>query len=214
METFTTCGANICISLCVLAFQFLQLQRWAGARQSRGPDASSKDAPAGLSLGIPRRLPRASCSPLAPRELLRHPTSQDGGSHPSHQHHKPAAQAGQRPAADTDQTRRPQQGQGEEREGQEFAPHRQFGLVLVRLWPPNYVPWKWICQFLFHLRFFVASVDTKQMLPIKLSSRDSDGGHKARRPVSPYQPQHSHSGKTNNRTRHCRPSLDEPYPAV
>ncbi|XP_016351133.1 rho guanine nucleotide exchange factor 18-like isoform X2 [Sinocyclocheilus anshuiensis] len=38
-----------------------------------------------------------------------------------------------------------------------------------------------------------ASVDMKQMLPIKLSSRDSDGGHKARRPISPHQPQHSHS---------------------
>ncbi|XP_058616183.1 rho guanine nucleotide exchange factor 18-like isoform X1 [Onychostoma macrolepis] len=39
----------------------------------------------------------------------------------------------------------------------------------------------------------LASVDMKQMLPIKLSSRDSDGGHKARRPISPHQPQHSHS---------------------
>uniref|UniRef100_A0A8C1MHT6 Rho/rac guanine nucleotide exchange factor (GEF) 18b n=1 Tax=Cyprinus carpio TaxID=7962 RepID=A0A8C1MHT6_CYPCA len=59
-----------------------------------------------------------------------------------------------------------------------------------------------------------ASVDMKQMLPIKLSPRDSDGGHKARRSISPHQPQHSHSGKTNNRTRHSRPSLNEPYPAV
>ncbi len=105
-----TIGANICISLCVLAFQFLQLQWWAAARQSWGPDASSKVAPAGLSLRVPRRLLGASRSPLAPRELLWHPTDQDGGSHPSHQHHKPAAQAGQRPAADTHQTRRPQQG--------------------------------------------------------------------------------------------------------
>ncbi|XP_050950682.1 rho guanine nucleotide exchange factor 18 isoform X3 [Labeo rohita] len=39
----------------------------------------------------------------------------------------------------------------------------------------------------------LASVDMKQMLPIKLSSRDSDGGHKARRPISPHQPQHSHT---------------------
>ncbi|KAK2906788.1 hypothetical protein Q8A67_005773 [Cirrhinus molitorella] len=39
----------------------------------------------------------------------------------------------------------------------------------------------------------LASVDMKQMLAIKLSSRDSDGGHKARRPISPHQPQHSHS---------------------
>ncbi|XP_043078480.1 rho guanine nucleotide exchange factor 18 isoform X3 [Puntigrus tetrazona] len=39
----------------------------------------------------------------------------------------------------------------------------------------------------------LASADIKQMLPIKLSSRDSDGGHKARRPISPHQPQHSHS---------------------
>uniref|UniRef100_A0A672QKS7 Rho/Rac guanine nucleotide exchange factor 18 n=1 Tax=Sinocyclocheilus grahami TaxID=75366 RepID=A0A672QKS7_SINGR len=38
-----------------------------------------------------------------------------------------------------------------------------------------------------------ASGDMKQMLPIKLSSRDSDGGHKARRPISPHQPQHSDS---------------------
>ncbi|XP_042604714.1 rho guanine nucleotide exchange factor 18-like isoform X2 [Cyprinus carpio] len=38
-----------------------------------------------------------------------------------------------------------------------------------------------------------ASVDMKQMLPIKLSPRDSDGGHKARRSISPHQPQHSHS---------------------
>ncbi|XP_067271766.1 rho guanine nucleotide exchange factor 18-like isoform X2 [Pseudorasbora parva] len=38
-----------------------------------------------------------------------------------------------------------------------------------------------------------ASVDMKQLLPIKLSARDSDGGHKARRPISPHQPQHSHS---------------------
>ncbi|KAG1945949.1 rho guanine nucleotide exchange factor 18-like isoform X1 [Pimephales promelas] len=39
----------------------------------------------------------------------------------------------------------------------------------------------------------LASVDMKQMLPVKLSARDSDGGHKARRPISPHQPQHSHS---------------------
>ncbi|XP_056303689.1 rho guanine nucleotide exchange factor 18-like isoform X1 [Danio aesculapii] len=39
----------------------------------------------------------------------------------------------------------------------------------------------------------LASVDMKQMLPIKLSARDSDGGHKTRRPISPHQPQHSHS---------------------
>ncbi|XP_026091431.1 rho guanine nucleotide exchange factor 18-like isoform X3 [Carassius auratus] len=38
-----------------------------------------------------------------------------------------------------------------------------------------------------------ASGDLKQMLPIKLSSRDSEEGHKARRPISPNQPQHSHS---------------------
>ncbi|XP_077082199.1 rho guanine nucleotide exchange factor 18 isoform X3 [Siphateles boraxobius] len=38
----------------------------------------------------------------------------------------------------------------------------------------------------------LASVDMKQMA-IKLSARDSDGGHKARRPISPHQPQHSHS---------------------
>ncbi|XDV22597.1 hypothetical protein PO909_027462 [Leuciscus waleckii] len=37
----------------------------------------------------------------------------------------------------------------------------------------------------------MASVDMKQS--IKLSVRDSDGGHKARRPISPHQPQHSHS---------------------
>ncbi|XP_016362839.1 rho guanine nucleotide exchange factor 18-like [Sinocyclocheilus anshuiensis] len=42
-----------------------------------------------------------------------------------------------------------------------------------------------------------ASGDMKQMLPIKLSSRDSDGGHKARRPISPHQPQHSHSDSLN-----------------
>uniref|UniRef100_A0A8C1FFZ3 Rho/rac guanine nucleotide exchange factor (GEF) 18b n=1 Tax=Cyprinus carpio carpio TaxID=630221 RepID=A0A8C1FFZ3_CYPCA len=52
-----------------------------------------------------------------------------------------------------------------------------------------------------------ASGDTKQLLPIKLSPRDSDGGHKARRPISPHQPQHSHSGKTNNRTPHSRPII-------
>uniref|UniRef100_A0A673HSC1 Rho/rac guanine nucleotide exchange factor (GEF) 18b n=1 Tax=Sinocyclocheilus rhinocerous TaxID=307959 RepID=A0A673HSC1_9TELE len=48
-----------------------------------------------------------------------------------------------------------------------------------------------------------ASVDMKQMLPIKLSSRDSDGGHKARRPISPHQPQHSHSGKTIFQFYYC-----------
>ncbi|XP_067252525.1 rho guanine nucleotide exchange factor 18 isoform X3 [Chanodichthys erythropterus] len=37
----------------------------------------------------------------------------------------------------------------------------------------------------------MASVDMKAT--IKLSARDSDGGHKARRPISPHQPQHSHS---------------------
>lgn len=45
---------------------------------------------------------------------------------------------------------------------------------------------------------FTASVDMKQMLPVKLSPRDSEGNLKARRPVSPHhqplQPQPSHSG--------------------
>ncbi|TRZ01447.1 hypothetical protein DNTS_023545 [Danionella cerebrum] len=39
----------------------------------------------------------------------------------------------------------------------------------------------------------LASIDMKQMLPIKLTARDSDGGHKTRRPISPHQPQHSHA---------------------
>uniref|UniRef100_A0A8C1CMP5 Rho/rac guanine nucleotide exchange factor (GEF) 18b n=2 Tax=Cyprinus carpio carpio TaxID=630221 RepID=A0A8C1CMP5_CYPCA len=47
-----------------------------------------------------------------------------------------------------------------------------------------------------------ASGDTKQLLPIKLSPRDSDGGHKARRPISPHQPQHSHSDSLSHPDAH------------
>uniref|UniRef100_A0A8C2K9H1 Rho/rac guanine nucleotide exchange factor (GEF) 18b n=1 Tax=Cyprinus carpio TaxID=7962 RepID=A0A8C2K9H1_CYPCA len=47
-----------------------------------------------------------------------------------------------------------------------------------------------------------ASGDTKQLLPIKLSPRDSDGGHKARRSISPHQPQHSHSDSLSHPDAH------------
>uniref|UniRef100_A0A8C1RW73 Rho/rac guanine nucleotide exchange factor (GEF) 18b n=1 Tax=Cyprinus carpio TaxID=7962 RepID=A0A8C1RW73_CYPCA len=47
-----------------------------------------------------------------------------------------------------------------------------------------------------------ASGDTKQLLPIKLSPRDSDGSHKARRPISPHQPQHSHSDSLSHPDAH------------
>ncbi|XP_051551427.1 rho guanine nucleotide exchange factor 18-like isoform X2 [Myxocyprinus asiaticus] len=47
----------------------------------------------------------------------------------------------------------------------------------------------------------LASIDMKHMLPIKLSTRDSDGNLKARRPISPHQqppqPQNTHSESLN-----------------